>query len=377
MNSLPACNLPLQFNMKGIQQVKLKPIRNNIRLALTALSIAVLLGTEALAAEAGVAGNSAVSSTPPVFARVGKVIITQREYDAAFASANRNRFYHGKPPEAEIAVMQREVADQMITGILVLNEAKRRKLKPDNAAVKQKLEQYEQRNAGNQQWQQVRARALPSLTKRFQEEELRSKLEQRVRKVPTPSEKQLRAYYTAHPDKFTEPEQLRVSIILLRVDPSAPDFDTARSKGEDLVKQLRAGADFAEFATLYSSDAETVEQGGDMGYLHGGMLSEMSQLIVSKLKPGEISDPIGLMEGIGIFKLTDRKEAKLNSFDAVKQRARELYLIDEGERAWKTLIAQLRNKTPIQVDESRYLPLPAPAATQATVPNAVEEPGTK
>lgn len=346
--------------------MKQKLTRNNIRLALAALSIAILFGTEALAANAGATSGN----TPPVFAKVGKVVISQPEYDAVFASMNRNRFYHGKPPEAEIAVMQREVADKMITGILVLSEAKRLKLKPDSTEVKQKIDQYEQRNANNPQWLKVRERALPVLTRQFQDENLRNQLEQRVRKVSAPSEKQLRAYYTANPDKFTEPEQQRVSIILLNVDPSAPDFDAARKKGEDLVKQLRAGADFAEMATLHSGDTETVEQGGDMGYLHSGMLSEMSQLVVSKLKPGEISDPVGLMEGMAIFKLTDRKEPRLNSFESAKQRARELYLTDEGERAWKSLLAQLRKTTPIKVDESRFLPLPKPTSTTITEPVA-------
>lgn len=350
--------------------MKLKPSRNKIMLALTALSIAALPGSEALAADAKTAGSGTAGSTPPVFAQVGKTVITQREYDGEFAEATRNRFYHGKPPEAEVAALQREVADKLITGVLVLNEANRLKLEPDAAVIKQKLDQYEQRNAGNAQWQKIRDRALPVLTRRFQEENLRIKLEQRVRKVPAPNEKQLRAYYTAHQDKFTEPVQLRVSVILLKVDPSAPDFDSARAKGEDLVKQLRAGADFAEFATLYSGDAETVEQGGDMGYLHGGMMSEIAQQTVDKLKPGEISDPIGLMEGIAIFKLADRKEARLNTFEAVKQRARELYLIDEGERAWESLIAELRKKTPVQVNESRYLPLPKPAAIPAPEPVA-------
>ena len=326
------------------------------------LSIGALLGADVLAADAKSTGNSAAGSTPPVFAKVGKTVITQREFDGEFAEASRNRFYHGKPPEAEVAALQREIGDKLINRVLLLNEAKRLKLKPDSELVKQKLEKYEQKNADNPQWQKIRDRALPVLTTRFQEESLRNKLEQRVRNVPAPNEKQLRAYYTAHPDKFTEPEQMRVSVILLKIDPSAPDYDTARKKGEDLLKQLRAGADFAELATLYSGDAETVEQGGDMGYLHAGMLPEMAQQVVNKLKPGEISEVTGLMEGMAIFKLTARNEAKLSSFETVKQRARELYLVDEGERAWKSLIAKLRKNTTIKVDESRFLSLPNTAA---------------
>lgn len=343
-----------------------KPTLNNIRLALTALIIGMLSGTGALAADA----SAPDSSAPPVFARVGKIVITWRDFNNAYASASRGRFYHGKPPDAEVAALQREIGDKLVTDALLLNEAKRIKLKPDAAAVKQKLEAYDQRNSGSEQWQKIRDRALPALAKRYEEENLLSQLEQRVRKVRAPNEKQLRAYYQANPDKFTEPQQLRVSVILLYVDPGIGDFDIKRKKAEELVKQLREGADFAEMAKLHSGDAETVNQGGDMGYLHGGMLSEMSQQAIDKLKPGEISDPVGLMEGIAIFKLTDRKEAKLNSFDAVRERAGELYLTDESERAWKSLIAQLRKKTPVTVDESRFLPLSKPAEKAATQPVA-------
>ena len=337
--------------------MNLKPTLNNIGLALTALSIGLLSCAGALAADA----NSEKNAAPPVFAQVGKVTITQRQFDSAYAAASRNRFYHGKPPEAEVAALQREIGEKLITDALLLTEAKRLKLKPDAAEVKQKLEKIDQRNSGIAQWKKIRDQALPVLAKQLEEESLRKQLEKRVRKVPAPNEKQLRAYYNAHPDKFTEPQQVRISIILLGVDPGAPDFDAKLKLGEELVKQLRAGADFAEMVTRYSTDSETVGQGGDMGYLHGGMLSELSEQVANKLKPGEISDPVRLMEGVGIYKLTDRKEPKLNSFDAVKERATALYMTDEGERAWKSLIAKLRKNTPVKVDESRYLPLPKPA----------------
>ncbi|MFZ2542330.1 MAG: SurA N-terminal domain-containing protein, partial [Gallionella sp.] len=145
--------------------MKLKLSHNKIRLALTALSIGVLLGAEALAADASAANSSAASGTPPVFARVGDVIISQREFDAAFASTSRNRFYHGKAPDEEIALLQREVADKLITKVLLLKEAKRLKLKPDTDLVKQKLEQVDQRNANSEQWQKIREGLLPVLTR--------------------------------------------------------------------------------------------------------------------------------------------------------------------------------------------------------------------
>ena len=184
-----------------------------------------------------------------------------------------------------------------------------------------------------------------------------------MRKVPAPSEKQLRDYYAAHQDKFTAPEQQRVSLILLKVDPSSPNevWQAAQDAGKDLTKRLSAGADFAELARDYSDDS-SAEAGGDMGYLHTGMLAEAAQETVNKLKPGETSDPITLMEGVTILRLTDRVPPKLNSFDEAKERVRSLWLAEQSELAWNSLIAKLKKNTPIRINELRYLPLPDAAA---------------
>jgi len=327
-----------------------------------------------------IADPTAPFSTPkkakrsPVFAKVGNMSITWMDYESEYASQAGKKFYHGKPSEAIIAEFQREIGDTLITNAMLVQEAKRRKLKPDNAAVNQKLAQFENRFAQDPNWPKARVRVLPIITVRLQNENLRTQLEERVRNVPPPSEKQLRQYYAAHPEKFTSPPQTRVSIILLRVDPAAPDADWQKAieEGQGLVKRLRAGEDFAAMARDYSGDI-TAEEGGDMGYLHEGMLPGLPAQTVSKLQPGEISDPVTLMEGVAIFRLTERKPAEINSFKAVRERARELCLAEQSENAWNSLIAKLKKTTPVQVDESRFLPLPAaskkPAGNQeATKP---------
>lgn len=325
-----------------------------------------IFGASAIASDATPPDGASV---PPVFATVGKSVITQQDYDMAFAAAARAKFYHGKPPDAAIALLQREVGDKLVANVLLFHEAQRRGLKPDEALVNQQIEQLEQRYRDNEQWKQVRAQELPRITRQLKEGNMVRQLEKIVRDVPAPSEKQLHEYYTAHPEKFTEPEQQRVAIILLRVDPSSPSevWQQALKTGEDLTARLRDGADFAELAREHSGDS-SAEQGGDMGYLHGGMLAEAAQEHINKLKPGDISDPIALMEGVAIFRLTERTPPKLNSFEDVKDRARNLWLTDQSETVWKNLIERLKNKTPVRVNELRYLPLPAPVENPAGKP---------
>jgi hypothetical protein len=337
-----------------------------ISLTLTLLLGGMMFCTESVCAKPVAQDKTAkvakgkTAKVAPVFATVGNEVITWRDFRFAYASEASKKFYHGKPTDAALAAFQREVGNNLVTNALLVQEAKRRKLKPDNAVVDAELKNYEQRFANDPNWPNARGRVLPIITTRLQNENIRVQLEKLVRKVPPPSTKQLREYYDSHLDKFTSPPQNRVSVILLRVDPSSPDeeWHKAMEEGEGLVKRLRAGEDFSEVARDYSGDA-TAEEGGDMGYLHAGMLPGLPEQIVSKLQPGETSDPVQLLEGVAIFRLTDRIQPKTSSFEASQQRVSDLWLSEQSDIAWNSLIAKLRKNTPVHMDESRFLPLPA------------------
>ena len=343
--------------------MKTEQIQNKLGQALVALSLFMLPIESALAAELGA----------DVFAKVGDVTITQREYRAAYAEMSRGRFYHGKPNESELAQFQRDVGQKLVDEALLLSEAKRRKMSPDEVKVNQQLDRLAQRNAGNPRWPELKEQMLPIMKQRYEDESLRSKLEEEVRKVAPPNEKQLRKYYSDNADKFTEPEQMRASIILLKVDPSEPGETWARARdfGRSLIKQLREeGADFAELAKKYSGDAESATQGGDMGYMHGGMLGGLAESEVKKLKPGEVSpDVVRLMEGMAIFKLTELQSPKLSDFDRVKDRAEAFWIEAESERKWSDFVKNLRSRAEVLIDESGFAPLNPAGSVSATTAN--------
>lgn len=293
-----------------------------------------------------------------IFAKVGNQVVTHDEYAAAFNAAARAKFYHGKPPEAELASLQREVADQMVTRILLVNEIKRKGLKPNAAEIDKQIQAYEKRYAGSDQWKKNKDKMLPPLVARLEQDDMLAQIEKAVRSDAKMSEDQAKAYFTAHPEKFTEPEQLRLSVILIKVDPSSPSATWAKADetAQALANRSRAGEDFGALARQYSTDA-SAKQGGDMGYLHKGMLPEGTQDALSKLKAGEVSNGIRLLEGYAVFKLADRKLPKKHEYSDVKVRARELAQRDQSDLAWTAFTANLKTKTPVQIDESRYLPL--------------------
>ena len=94
-----------------------------------------------------------------------------------------------------------------------------------------------------------------------------------------------------------------------------------------------------------------------MGYLHEGMLPDGTQEVLSKLKSGETTETLRLLEGIAVFRMVDRKPALAHPFDKVKVRAQELAQRDQSEAAWNTFVADLKKKSPAQIDQSGFLPL--------------------
>lgn len=326
-----------------------------------ALAAGCLAAIAAAATPAAAAGGA---PAPAPFANVGETVITHQDFDIAFAQAARSKFYHGKPPEGAMAALQRETGQTMVDEVLLAREATRRKLQPDHAAIQRTIDGYEERYRDSEQWKNNRARLLPGLKAKLERESLLAQLTQQVKASPEPTQRQLEQYWQAHQDKFTQPEQVHLSMILLKVDASSPQakWDGARDEGAAIIRRLRSGADFKELAKLHSGD-ESGERGGDMGFVHRGMLPEPAQQAVDKLKPGDLSDPVPLLEGVAVFRLEGRKPAKRNPLDAVRARTRDLWMRDTGEENWTSLLAKLRRETPVKVDESRFLPLASAASS--------------
>jgi parvulin-like peptidyl-prolyl isomerase len=169
----------------------------------------------------------------------------------------------------------------------------------------------------------------------------------------------LRAYYAANPEKFTEPERFRVSSILLKVDPSAPAaaWDAAMAEAVGIVSRLRAGGDFRELARLHSGDA-SAEQGGDMGYLHRGMMGSRAQVAIDAADLGVVTDPVRLLEGVAIFRVDERPVRRLHPLEDVAERAQDLWLREQRESRWSEFLDGLSKQAEIHVNPQHYLPLP-------------------
>jgi len=129
---------------------------------------------------------------------------------------------------------------------------------------------------------------------------------------------ELKEYYEKNRYKFKMPEQVRVSLIYVKNDPTDPKGRSkGRAKAEEALKKIKAGEDFGEVAEKYSNAMSRIK-GGDMGLLHKGRLNESVEVEAYRLKKGEMSGIIEKDVGFFIVKVTDKKEPKQLSFEKIK-----------------------------------------------------------
>jgi len=137
----------------------------------------------------------------------------------------------------------------------------------------------------------------------------------RAKVNPTPAE--IERAYNNNIDQYTTPEQVRASHILLKTE--GKDDAAVKAKAEEILKQARAGADFAELAKKYSEDEASAKQGGDLDYFgKGRMVPEFDQAVFS-IEPGTISDPVKTQYGYHIIKLVDKKPSTTRTLAEVRQ----------------------------------------------------------
>ena len=141
------------------------------------------------------------------------------------------------------------------------------------------------------------------------------------------TEEDARKYYDENPNQFEQSEQVRASHILIKpelVDPNVdPNIDpneaktVAKAKAEDLLKQIKEGADFAELAKAHSI-CPSAPQGGDLGFFPRGETTPAFENTAFELEIGKISEIVETEYGYHIIKVTDHKEAGTIAFDQVK-----------------------------------------------------------
>ena len=123
------------------------------------------------------------------FAHVGEQTLSKQDYLAKLRYEIRQKFFHAKVPEKQMEKFRETVGRQLVNRTLLIQEAKRQGIKPDEAAIKNKITRLEDRKKNDPYWQKNQKRLLPGVREQYENDSLLKLIEKKIRDVPEPSEK--------------------------------------------------------------------------------------------------------------------------------------------------------------------------------------------
>jgi peptidyl-prolyl cis-trans isomerase D len=142
---------------------------------------------------------------------------------------------------------------------------------------------------------------------------------ERLSATVNPTEAQLRRAFEAAKDRYRTPERVRARHILLKtLDKPKEEVAKLEAKANDLLKQIKGGADFAELAKKVSEDPGSAVKGGDLDWISRGQTVPNFENSAFSLKPKELSGVIKTEYGFHIIQVMEKEAAQVKSFEAVR-----------------------------------------------------------
>ena len=192
-----------------------------------------------------------------------------------------------------------------------------------------------------------------------------------ARQVPA-SDADLQAVYQQQIDSFKQGETRDARHILVAVSGKDPQADAAaKAKADDILKQLKAGGDFAKLAAKYSDDPGSAKAGGELGKVSRGiMVKPFEDALYAMQKPGDIAGPVKTQFGYHIMQLESISAAAQKPFAEVRAQLAADYQKKKADDQYFSLGDQLANlayEHPDSLDTvSKQLNLPVQTVDDVT-----------
>ena len=275
-------------------------------------------------------GAGQPSDASKTVATVNGTIIDEAKLDAAVAGIRRHMARQGQMmPDEALPQIRENVLDHLIGEELLHQDSRRQGLAVDEKAIQEELTAMRQNFKDEQAFDSALAAAGMSqaqLAERMRRQASIQKLiETRISPEVKVTDAQANEFYTAHPDLFVSPEQVRARHILVRADKNAEAEvrSAARQRLDDIRQKALAGEDFAALAQAHSEDPGSKEKGGDLGFFGRGRMVKPFEEAAFALPLKQISEIVETEYGYHLIQVTERKDAGTVSFEEVKPRILE------------------------------------------------------
>ena len=174
-------------------------------------------------------------------------------------------------------------------------------------------------------------------------------IDQQITSKVVITDEESKAYYDKNTQMFKQPEQIKASHILVKVDAKADEAKKteARKKIEEVQQKLKDGGDFAELAKEYSEGPSSTK-GGDLGSFGRGQMVKPFENAAWALKPNEVSDIVETRFGYHIIKLFDIKPEQTLAYADVKDKIIQRMKQEKIEKEAGQYVDKLKKEAKIE-----------------------------
>jgi len=124
----------------------------------------------------------------------------------------------------------------------------------------------------------------------------------------------------------------------------------AEAKANSLLEQIKKGASFEDVAKK-SSDGPSAAQGGDLGFFKRGTLSKELEDKTFAMKAGEVTDVIRTKQGFVILKVNEHQMAGIPPFKQMEPRIQDALYYQKLQPALRVYLKKLREEAYIDIHQ--------------------------
>jgi peptidyl-prolyl cis-trans isomerase SurA len=311
-----------------------------------------------------------------IIARVNNEIVTRTEYIRSRDQLKQEiQQQDAANADRTFAERQRDVLRDLIDQQLLLQKAKDLGITGDTELIKKLDEMRKQMNLESMEELEKAAEAQGASYEDFKQNLRNQIVTQRVigqevgSKLAMNKEEE-KKFYDEHKAEMEQPEQVRLSEILIapkvpakpaggadatkpepplspEADPQAA-LEAAKAKAEDLLDQIHKGAKFADLAKKYS-DGPSAKDGGDLSYFKRGTMPKELDDKVFALKAGEVTDVIRTKQGYVILQAVEHQMAGIPTMKEVEPRIQDALYMQKLQPALRAYLTTLREEAFIDI----------------------------
>jgi peptidyl-prolyl cis-trans isomerase SurA len=300
-----------------------------------------------------------------IIVRVNNEIVTRTEFIHS-KDQLKSEIHQQEPQNADklYADRERDVLRDLIDQQLLLEKGKELDINVDTDLIKRLDEMRKQMGLETMEDLEKAAQSQGTTLEDFKLNMKNGMITQKVigsevgRHI-TIAKEDLQKFYEEHKDQFVQTEQVKLNELLVSTEKMGPDGKTpvnpdeaalqaAEAKAQDLLDQIRKGANFEDVAKK-NSDGPTAAQGGDIGYFQRGQLSKDLEDKTFAMKVGDVSDAIRTKQGFVVLKVSEHTPAGVATFKEAEPKIQDALYYQKLQPALRSFLTKLREDAYIKI----------------------------